>query len=370
MKEKSDFKRITEGTSKIIVTTKKETSKGPGSKDKLPFYNPAMELNRDLSVVVCQWLINNSKNFVSLLDGLAASGIRGLRLSNELVGDFDVTINDWDEDAYNLIEKNLKKYKQDNAIATNKNLNTLLSEKKFDYIDIDPFGSPAGFVDSAMKSIHHNGIIAATATDSATLCGVYSKVCLRRYGVRSFHSNVMHETGLRILIGFLCREAAKHDKGVEPIVCYSTDHYFRVYIRIKNGIADANESMSNYSTVKSNKLSLSDKRNCDVGPLWLGKLGNKKIIGELRTILFEKQLNTKNMLWKLLDTLEEEADAPAFYYTTDDLASIFKRAPIKMKAIFEGLENKGYNVYRTHFSTTGFKTDASVSEIEKLFKQE
>ena len=157
---------------------------------------------------------------------------------------------------------------------------------------------------------------------------------------------------------------------IEPIVCYSTDHYFRIYIRIKNGARYANESMKNFSTVKSDKLSLSDVKKIDVGPLWLGKLQNKKVIAELRTILFEKQLNTKNMLWKMLDTLEEEAEAPAFYYTTDDLASVFKRAPIKMKAIFEGLENKGYNVYRTHFSSTGFKTNASVSEIENLFKQE
>lgn len=370
MKNESDFKTITEGTTNVLVSTKKISCKGPGSKDKLPFYNPSMELNRDLSIVVCQWLVNNSKNPVSLLDGLAASGIRGLRLSNELVGDFNITVNDWNEDAYNLIEKNLKNCKQDNVVATNKNLNTLLSEKKFDYIDIDPFGSPAGFVDLAVSSIRHNGIIAATATDTAALCGIYPKTCLHRYGAKSFHSNVMHETGLRILLGYLCREAAKYEKGIEPIICYSTDHYFRIYIRIKNGARYANESMKNFSVVKLDKLSLSDAEKIDVGPLWVGKLQNKKVIAELRTILFEKQLNTKNMLWKLLDTLEEEAEAPAFYYSTDDLASVFKRSPPKMKTVFEELGKKGYNVYRTHFSPTGFKTNASVSVIEKLFKQD
>ena len=367
MINKSDFKIVTEGSTDVLVSTKKISCKGPGSKDKLPFYNPSMELNRDLSIVVCQWLVNNSKKPLCLVDGLAASGVRGLRLPNELVGDFDVTINDWNEDAYSLIEKNLKQIKQENVVAVNKNLNTLLSENRFDYIDIDPFGSPVDFVDSAMNSIRHNGIIAASATDTAALCGVYPKVCLRRYGVKSFHSSIMHETGLRILLGFFCREAAKFDKGIEPLVCYSTDHYFRVYIRVKNGVSYANSSLKDFSMVKSEMLSLEDTKNVDVGPMWVGKLQNKKVIEELRTILFEKKLNTKNMLWKMLDLLEEEAEAPAFYYNTEDFASVLKKSPPRMKTIFEELKNKGYSVYRTHFSPTGFKTDAPLDEIKKLF---
>lgn len=368
MKNKSDFKTITEGLTDVLVSNSITSKKGPGAKDKLPFYNPAMELNRDLSIVVCQWILNNSDKTIRLLDGLAASGIRGLRLANELDGDFTVTINDWNEDAYKLIEENLKNSKLDNVEATNKNLNSILSENKFDYIDIDPFGSPTGFVDSAMRSISHNGIIAATATDTAALCGVYPKTALRRYGVKSFHSNVMHETALRILLGYLCREAAKHEKGIMPIISYSTDHYFRIYVQVKNGATYANKSMKNYSTISSDKLSLNDSEKVDIGPLWLGKLHDKKIIGQLRTILFEKELNNKNMVWKMLDILEEEADAPIFYYATDELASYFKKSPPKMKIIFEELQKKGYNVYRTQFSSTGFKTDAPVCELEKLFK--
>ena len=32
------------------------------------------------------------------------------------------------------------------------------------------------------------------------------------------------------------------------------------------------------------------------------------------------------------------------------------------------MKNKGYEVYKTHFSSTGFKTNASKKEIEKVFK--
>ncbi len=69
-----------------------------------------------------------------------------------------------------------------------------------------------------------------------------------------------------------------------------------------------------------------------------------------------------------MSLLEEEADAPAFFYTADSLASSLKCSLPKMKIIFEKLQNKGYNVVRTHFSPTGFKTDASVDEIKKVFK--
>jgi len=368
MKEKRSIKSITEGKTDVLVFKNKESKKGPGSKDKVPFYNPSMELNRDLSVLVCQWLINNSKKPVRFLDGLAASGIRGVRFAKELDGDFDVTINDWNPDAYLLIEKNIEKLKLKNTIALNCNLNSLLSESKFNYIDVDPFGSPVYFIDSAVRSICNDGVIACTATDTATLCGTYPKVCLRRYGAIPFHSNAMKEIGLRILLGFICKEAGIYDKGIKPLICYVTDHYFRVYVQVINGTNRANDSMKNFSVMKENKLIGTDITKKDIGPMWLGRLQDKRVVKELRTILFEKQLKTKNELWKLLDLLEEEADAPPFFYATDGLASALKKSPPKMEIVFEKLRNKGYDVFRTHFSPTGFKTNAPKNEIEKVFK--
>ena len=84
----------------------------------------------------------------------------------------------------------------------------------------------------------------------------------------------------------------------------------------------------------------------------------------------KKNLNTKNTLWKLLYLLEEESDSSAFFYTTDDLASYLKISPPNMKYLFKKLKEGGYNVTRTHFKPTGFKTDASLKVIEKVFKQD
>jgi tRNA (guanine26-N2/guanine27-N2)-dimethyltransferase len=369
MIKNQDLETITEGTTEVLVFKNKYSDKGPGSKNNLPFYNPSMELNRDLSILVCQWMTNNSKKSLNLLDGLAASGIRGLRLAKELDGDFEVTINDWNEKAFNLIEKNAESSKCKNVILSNKNLNTLLCENKYDYIDIDPFGSPVFFIDSAMKSITNNGIISCTATDTATLCGVYPKVCMRRYNAIPFHSVVMKEVGLRILIGIICREAGKYDKGIDSLVCYSTDHYFRVYVRIRNGVGRANESMKDLQVIKSDEKAGFEAINKDIGPLWTGKLHNKQVIKELRTILFDKKLNTKNNLWKLLDLLEGESEASRFFYTTDSLSSFLKKSPPKLETIFNTLKTMGYTVCKTHFSSTGFKTNAPLDQIERIFVQ-
>jgi len=358
---------VSEGNTDILVYKNKDSKKGPGTKKGVPFYNPSMELNRDLSIIFCQWMINNSKKKLRFLDGLGASGIRGIRLAKELKGDFETIINDWDKEAFKLIEKNIEKNKPKDVIAENKNLNTLLSEEKFDYIDVDPFGSPAGFIDSAMRSIKHGGIIACTATDTATLCGVYPKVCLRRYNAMPFHSVVMKEIGLRILVGFLCKHAGVYDKGIEPIVCYSTDHYFRMYIRVWNGVNRANQSVGNLGLIKKGEKTGFETTDKDVGPLWKGKLQNKRALQELISILFKTSLNTKNMLWKLLDLLEEESDSPCFFYTMDSLASYLKKSPPKTKKIFEQLSKQGFEVSRTHFNPMGFKTNASIDNIKKLF---
>lgn len=359
---------VKEGTTKCFVFKKKSSLKGPGSKVGTPFYNPAMELNRDLSIVFVQWLLHKKNKHLDLIDGLASSGIRGLRIANEVDGDFYVTINDWNEQAYLLIKKNIEQDKLKNAVAFNKNLNVLLLKEKFDYIDIDPFGSPVSYIDSAIRSINNEGVIACTATDTAALCGRYENACMRRYAARSYHSHLMKEIGLRILLGFLCREAAKFDKGIKPIISYSDDHYFRTYVMIRNGKRSANESMANYSLINIKDYFAVDK-DVTVGPLWLGKIHDIYAVKEIRTLLFKKELNTKNSIWKLLSLLEEEANAPLFFFTSEYLASFTKTPIIKLEIIMEELKKNGFFVSKTQFSPIGFKTDAAIKDLIEIYEK-
>jgi len=361
------LEKITEGTTDVFVFKNKDTDKGPGSKEKMPFFNPTMQLNRDFSILVAQWLVDDCSYEPILLDGLAASGIRGLRFANEVNGDFEVEINDINPDCFDLIKKNISSLKLKNVRGFNKNLNVLLSEGKFDYIDVDPFGSPVYFVDSAMRAIKKDGIIAFTATDTAALCGVYPKVCIRRYAAVPFHSVVMKEIGLRILLGFICKNASRYDKAIEPLASYVTDHYFRVYVRVRKGAGRANNAMGKIELIKEGKRIGYQQINKDIGPLWTGRIHDKKFIEKLRNILFEKELGSKKELLRLLDHLEGEANAPMFFYTTDSLASFFNKSPPKLEKLIEKLNSNGFNSVRTHFDYSGFKTNASLKDISYVF---
>ena len=136
-----------------------------------------------------------------ICDGLAASGIRGLRLAKELAGDTQVTINDSKETAFDLIQENIQRNTLKNATASHMDLNVLLARERFHSIDIDPFGSPISFLDSAMRSIIPGGLLACTATDTAPLCGVFPEVCHRRYAAWPLHGPCMHEIGCASFLG-------------------------------------------------------------------------------------------------------------------------------------------------------------------------
>lgn len=83
----------------------------------------------------------------------------------------------------------------------------------FDFLDLDPFGSPVEFLDTALRSVRRNGVLAVTATDTGVLCGAYRNACLRKYLAEPIRGPLCHEAGLRILIGTVVRYAAKYDLG-------------------------------------------------------------------------------------------------------------------------------------------------------------
>ncbi len=336
--------------------------KGPGIKrDK--FYNPAMELDRDLCVTFCQYAAKNGcKKF---LDGLGATGVRGIRIANEVGGGgrVEVHINEINPVSYELIKENARLNNVD-INATNGDIR-LLCHNKYDYVDIDPYGSPAPFALHAFEMMRNKGFAAFTATDKATLCGVYEKACIRRYDAVPMHGEGMKEIGLRILIGFLVRTAAIMDYGAHPVFSYSHDHYFRVYLRLQGGAGRGNDAVGKIGWVCRNngwKISkfCDDRGKKWSGPLWIGTLNDKDVVdfmvGEAKS----------EMAKKLMGIIEKELPVP-MYYESSAVCRRLKIAQPKLSDVIEKLGEKGFLASRTHFSPDGFKTDANMKEIEKAF---
>jgi tRNA (guanine26-N2/guanine27-N2)-dimethyltransferase len=138
---------------------------------------------------------------------------------------------------------------------------------------------------------------------------------------------------------------------------------------VKKGVNHANESTDKMRYVTSKELFSPTIDATNIGPLWLGKIENKKVIHDLIPYVFNKKINTKGELLKLLDLLENEANASPFFYTTDNLSSLLKISPPRLSHIIEKLKEKGFYVTETHFAKNGFKTNSSMEEIEDIFKQ-
>ena len=81
-------------------------------------------------------------------------------------------------------------------------------------MDIDPFGSPLPFLDTAVQSLARSGVIEVSATDTAALTGSSRGAMLRRYGARVRTDGLAHDSALRVMLANLASSAARHDRCV------------------------------------------------------------------------------------------------------------------------------------------------------------
>ncbi len=365
--------QIREGTTDLTVP-KASTShkKGPGTTSKTAvFFNPVMELSRDVSILVLSEFTKGRR--ARLLDGLAATGARGVRVANEIVGDFSVVINDHNPKAVEIIEKNLKLNNLENCVIENKKMNTLLSQEYFDYVDIDPFGSPVQFIDASFQSLRKNGVLAVTATDSAPLCAASKKACLRRYDARSIKTVYSKELGARILAGFCVRSAARHELALTPILTFFADHYIRIHFDVDKGAGRTDEVLKNLGYILHNRNTGERRVEHDIpakienelfcGPLWIGNLHKKSLLSNIQA---HENLGTEKRLSKYIDLWRGEIDMPPFFYDLNEISSLTKTQPFPIVGMIDILQKQGFLAGRTHFSPTGFKTDATMKEISDL----
>lgn len=72
--------------------------------------------------------------------------------------------------------------------------------QRYDAIDLDPYGTPAELLDTAVQSVAEGGLLLVTATDMANLCGNNAVACWSNYQSYPLHRSYCHEQALRILL--------------------------------------------------------------------------------------------------------------------------------------------------------------------------
>jgi tRNA (guanine26-N2/guanine27-N2)-dimethyltransferase len=361
------FSIIKEGKATISVPLVDAVSK------KLPvFYNPAMTMNRDISILLLRAL---GRKDMRVADILAGSGVRAIRMLKELPASIveHIHVNDSNPKFKSVMTKNLRlsDCPSKKLIVTTEDANVLMhGAGGFDYIDIDPFGSPAPFIDAAVRHLNRDGILALTATDTAALAGTARDACRRKYWAEPMRNHLMHEIGMRILARKAQLVAAQYDKALIPIYCHATLHYSRLYmVALKSkeavsGVLDLHRNVV-YNTrtaefgIRDNETQ--EEHDILAGPLWTGPLWDADLAKKIA------KLPQRDETARLTSMIAEEAKIPIIgFYDLHGLASGLKVDCPSFESIIKALRKQGHQAARSHFLQTGLKTDADITTLRKI----
>ncbi|KAH8233941.1 hypothetical protein KR032_004170, partial [Drosophila birchii] len=412
------------------------------------FYNPVQEFNRDLSIAVLnvyyrRLLKERSEKALKkqrkkvkenepeekepetgvpedppahvagtryedglrILEALAATGLRSIRYAQEIAGVRQIVANDLSRQAVASINTNVRHNKVEELIeASHADAMTVMylstsPEKRFDAVDLDPYGCPNRFLDGAMQCLVDGGLLLVTATDMAVLAGNAPEACYVKYGSVPLRMKCCHEMALRILLHCIESHANRHGKYIEPLLSISADFYIRIFVRVHVGQAQCKLSMSKQSwlyqctgcetftlqplgTTKPNPTAGNPQQlkfgiptgpavnslceHCGHrhhlgGPIWSAPLHNPEFVQDLLKAVQQpplESLGTQRRIVGVLSMVQEELQDVPLYYTPDKLCCVLKLEIVPMLKFRSAILHAGYRVSYSHASKNSLKTDA------------
>ncbi len=190
----------------------------------------------------------------TILDALSATGLRALRYAKEIPFVTSVTANDLSAEATASIKINIQHNNLEHKISAatkdaRQHMYSMSGQQspkqpgghagKYDVIDLDPYGTAAPFLDSALQAIADGGLLCVTCTDSGVFASVgHLEKTFALYGGLPFRGPQSHEAGLRLVIHAVASSAARYSLAVEPLLSLSIDFYVRLFIRVKRSPAE------------------------------------------------------------------------------------------------------------------------------------
>ncbi len=325
------------------------------------FYNPAMILSRSVSSSILE-VLNEELN---ILDCFSASGIRGLRYKLENKNVNKIGFVDISNKAIENIKQNLNNLGINGKIYHSNVENVFEKlEEEYNFIELDPFGSPAPYTKYAVNYLKkkRGGYLSITATDTAVLCGKDWRASIKYYNAMPLRNYFCHETGLRILFYHLVSEAFKQHMFVEPIISFYYRHQMKIIIKLSKRKNDNLINSIGYVFWNKQSLKTDFKKIYEThlnllaaGPLWIDRLENKEILNKA---LKRTDKKTKIFIEKLI----YEDDSIPYFYSLHAIGKMLSLSQLpKVKDVIKIL---GGNSTITHFRGDGIKT----KEYEKLIK--
>jgi len=379
-----ELEMTSEGRAQIEVS-KLETYRS-SNKEYVPskapvFYNPLMKTNRDIAVAFLRTIGSISERKVVVGDPLAGVGVRSVRFLLETEVTDRAFSNDLNKRAFELIRRNAKLNRVGRRLhASCNDANVFLAEhsepgERFSYVDIDPFGSPAPFLDNAVMSLIHGGYLAVTATDSPVLCGLFPNKMRLMYDSYCRKLPCKKEIGVRVLIGAVVRAAARHEIGADPLICYAERNYFRAYFRLHRSRSKALSAVGSIGYVASRDGDEGwEAMSCyDLAELNAGIRPKKAVYGPMWTSAYEDSLFASRLAEggagvspesdALIGKVRAEESDILGYYPHDLLAKACGGRALPIVEILNRIRKAGIRAGRTLFDPSAVKAQASFKEV-------
>jgi len=365
------------------------------------FYNPIMEINRDLSVIFTQmYLENSNEEKIYYVESMAGTGIRGFRILNEIKDDRLVVImNDVSQKAYELMKYNSEVlgYDSNRLILFNLDANYLFRKLSKDLgirphiIDIDPYGTPAPFIFNALSCIKSKmGMLLVTATDTAPLVGKFPNAALRKYGCKIVKNPFPREIAVRALMYMIGREGTILSIRIKPILGLFLHHFIRLVLIIDRGKRKSDEFWQSIGWISfcpicnkyyatrgltnfpPSRCEIKGHGNTDIiGPLWIDSLFDQRYLLRAIDILTGMNNISKRNKERLLKIFSEELETRdiLFYYDIQEIARRLRISTPNINGVVKHLQDIGFKASRTHFKPTGIKTNASLKLLVNVVKK-
>jgi tRNA (guanine26-N2/guanine27-N2)-dimethyltransferase len=200
---------------------------------------------------------------------------------------------------------------------------------------------------------------------------------MRKYWATPLRNELMHETGLRILIRRVQLIAATMEKAALPVFSYFKEHYIRAYFKIDRGGRKADEVIKKHlyfyycnnclerDIIRNNLIkncgSCGNKNISIAGQLWTGKLWDKRAVNKILDNCGDEK--TK----KFLNIIAGEAKINSLgFYDIHRLCKKMRLGSIPTTAAVIKKLKAHYPAAITHFSSKGIRTTASIKEIKKF----
>ncbi|XP_061366872.1 tRNA (guanine(26)-N(2))-dimethyltransferase 2-like isoform X2 [Gastrolobium bilobum] len=343
-----------------------------------------------------------------VLEALSASGLRALRYAREVEGIGQVVALDNDKVSVEACRRNIK---FNGSVAVSKveshladaRVYMLTHPKEFDVVDLDPYGSPSVFLDSAVQSVADGGMLMCTATDMAVLCGGNGEVCYSKYGSYPLRGKYCHEMALRIVLACIESHANRYKRYIVPVLSVQMDFYVRVFVRIYTSASSMKNTplklsyvyqctgcdsfhlqpigrtiskntsvryLPGYGPIVPQECSDCGKKFNMGGPIWSAPIHDQEWVASILSDVksMKERYPAYDRISAVLTTISEELSDVPLFLSLHNLCATLKCTSPSAIIFRSAVINAGYRISGTHVNPLGLKSDAPMDVIWDIMR--